>query len=52
MARLHQLLANVPKEKYGCVCRLSNGEAFTVEWLAGDYVEHMEHHLRQIFQKA
>lgn len=28
-----------------------NGEIFTTEWLMTDYVDHMEHHLNQIFNK-
>lgn len=27
-----------------------NGEMFTAEWLITDYVDHMEHHLNQIFK--
>ncbi|MEK4054986.1 DinB family protein [Paenibacillus sp. FSL F4-0087] len=30
-------------------CILSDGSVVTLEWLAQDYVEHLEHHLQQIF---
>ena len=30
-------------------CILSDGSVVTLEWLAKDYVEHLEHHLQQIF---
>lgn len=30
-------------------CELPDGTAVTLEWLVTDYVEHLEHHLRQIF---
>ena len=42
---------NIPDEKLAYTVIISStGEAKTLEWLIVDYVEHMEHHFRQIFQ--
>lgn len=31
------------------LCRLPDGTEVTLEWLIGDYVDHLKHHLEQIF---
>jgi hypothetical protein len=44
------VIKNVPDEKLAyTVIIASKGEPKTLEWLIVDYVDHMEHHLRQIF---
>jgi hypothetical protein len=40
---------NIPDEKLGYAVILKTGETKSLEWLIVDYVDHMEHHLRQIF---
>jgi len=40
---------NIPAEKLTYTVIIPSGESKTLEWLAIDYVEHMEHHLKQIF---
>lgn len=39
------VLTTMPKEKYSAQSETS--ELHTLEWLAGDYVKHMKHHLNQ-----
>ena len=40
---------NIPAEKLAYTIITTSGESKTLEWLVIDYVEHMEHHLKQIF---
>jgi hypothetical protein len=39
---------NIPAEKLAYTIITTSGESKTLEWLVIDYVEHMEHHLKQI----
>src|ERR1044072_3203632 len=43
-----QVLGNIPQEKLTYTIITPAGDPHTLEWLAIDYVEHMEHHLKQI----
>jgi hypothetical protein len=45
MARLVGL---IPEERLGAMCRIGDEAPVTLEYLAHDYVAHMQHHLRQI----
>lgn len=45
------VLKNLPKEKRQAPILLPNGEPATLEFLVKDYLEHLEHHLAQIFSK-
>lgn len=48
-----RVISAIPQEKYNHVCKLYNeDETFTLQWLISDYVEHMEHHLKQIFSSS
>lgn len=40
---------NIPAEKLQYSIQLSNGEIKTLSWLIIDYVDHMEHHWKQVF---
>lgn len=42
------VVGNIPAEQLSGTVVIPNGESKTLEWLAIDYVEHMEHHLKQI----
>lgn len=42
------VLSNIPPKKLTYDIITPAGELHTLEWLAIDYVEHMEHHLKQI----
>jgi hypothetical protein len=43
------VVSNIPPEKLAYTIITPPGDAHTLEWLAIDYVEHMEHHLKQVF---
>jgi len=47
--QVHFVVSNIPIEKLSYIIITPAGESHTLEWLAIDYVEHMEHHLRQLF---
>lgn len=43
-----QVISSMPTDKLGYTVIIPSGDSKTLEWLAIDYVEHMEHHLKQI----
>ena len=43
-----QVISSIPADKLGYTVIIPSGDSKTLEWLAIDYVEHMEHHLKQI----
>ena len=43
------VVSNIPDDKLAYTIITPSGDSKTLEWLAIDYVEHMEHHLGQIF---
>ena len=43
------VISNIPADKLSYKIIIPSGDSKTLEWLAIDYVEHMEHHLGQIF---
>lgn len=43
------VVSSIPIEKLSYTVIIPSGETRTLEWLAIDYVEHMEHHFKQIF---
>jgi DinB superfamily len=43
------VINNVPADKILYTVISSGGESKTLEWLIIDYVDHMEHHLKQVF---
>jgi hypothetical protein len=42
------VISNIPPEKLAYTIITPSGDTNTLEWLAIDYVDHMEHHLKQI----
>ena len=44
------LMAVIPAERLGARCVIGGEPAVTLEFLVVDYVAHMQHHLRQIFE--
>lgn len=48
--QIARTLENVPDDKRSNTCNTGKGdpELHTIEWLAEDYLVHLEHHLRQI----
>jgi hypothetical protein len=43
------VISNIPAEKLSYIIITPSGDSKTLEWLAIDYVVHMEHHLGQVF---
>jgi hypothetical protein len=43
-----QVISHIPADKLSYTVIIPSGDSKTLEWLAIDYVEHMEHHLKQI----
>lgn len=48
--RICAVLENMPPENYGKQC--NTGSLHSLEWLAGDYVKHLKHHMNQIISKS
>lgn len=46
--QVFNILSTIPAEKLSYTVIIPSGESKTLEWLAIDYVEHLEHHLKQI----
>lgn len=42
------IISTIPTDKLPYTVIIPSGDSKTLEWLAIDYVEHMEHHLKQI----
>jgi hypothetical protein len=45
---LAHIVDRVPPEKMTIPCRIGKNAEVTLELLIGDYIKHMEHHLKQI----
>jgi hypothetical protein len=46
--QLLELIKNIPSGNLLKECKTSDGINYTIEFLFNDYVEHLEHHLKQI----
>ncbi|HTQ66218.1 MAG TPA: DinB family protein [Puia sp.] len=44
------ILANTPTEMAMRECITNNQQPHTIEWLAGDYIKHLLHHLHQVLE--
>ncbi len=47
-AHLASVLKRIPAENYKRTCRVGEENTVTLEFLINDYVDHLEHHLKQI----
>ncbi|MBM3784289.1 MAG: DinB family protein [Acidobacteria bacterium] len=45
-----RVISRMPLEKAATPCTIAGGETVTLWFLIVDYVQHMQHHLRQIFE--
>jgi hypothetical protein len=43
------VIANISEERLLYSCEIGEEKLVTLEWLIKDYIEHLEHHLKQIF---
>jgi hypothetical protein len=46
--QIFYVVSNIPADKLTYTVITPSGESKTLEWLAIDYVEHLEHHLKQL----
>jgi len=44
------ILDNTPPDAAKRTCETNNGNLYTIEWLAEDYIKHLLHHLHQLLQ--
>lgn len=50
--QLVRVIRGIPSEHRLNSCVVGNNEPVTLEWLVQDYLQHLEHHLRQIFPEG
>lgn len=50
-ALIAHVLERIPEERANAQCKIGDGEPVTLQFVAEDYVKHLEHHLAQIFQR-
>jgi hypothetical protein len=48
--RIWAVLENMPPANYNKQC--NTGSLHTIEWIAGDYVKHLKHHMNQIIPRS
>ncbi|MBO9200444.1 MULTISPECIES: DinB family protein [Niastella] len=46
--QIANIISAIPADKLPYTVIIPSGESKTLEWIAIDYVEHLEHHLKQI----
>jgi hypothetical protein len=47
--QIAEVIARIPEDKLQSSCEIGEEQTVTLEWLIKDYIEHLEHHLKQIF---
>jgi hypothetical protein len=45
-----EVIAKIPEDRLQNSCEIGEEQIVTLEWIIKDYVDHMEHHLKQIFR--
>lgn len=46
--QIAELIKNIPEENLNKECKSGDDKNLTLDFLINDYVEHLEHHLRQV----
>ena len=49
-AQIAHVVARIPESRLATPCRIGDGPAVTLEFVARDYVRHLRHHLEQILE--
>ncbi|MFD0770267.1 DinB family protein [Bacillus sp. CGMCC 1.60114] len=49
--RIIKLLTNVTEKQLQLPCKTEDQNIVTLEWLVTDYIDHMNHHFKQIFDE-
>ncbi|WP_090827507.1 DinB family protein [Paenibacillus sp. yr247] len=47
--QIAEVIAKIPEDKLQSSCEIGEEQTVTLEWIIKDYMEHLEHHLKQIF---
>ncbi|HVR69864.1 MAG TPA: DinB family protein [Vicinamibacteria bacterium] len=47
-AHVAHVVSRIPPERLATLCRIGDGPPVTLEFIARDYVKHLQHHLEQI----
>jgi hypothetical protein len=47
--QIAEVIAKIPEDKLQNSCEIGEEQTVTLEWIIKDYVDHLEHHLKQIF---
>lgn len=47
--QIAEVISKIPEDKLQNSCEIGEEQTVTLEWLIKDYIEHLEHHLKQIF---
>jgi hypothetical protein len=47
---LLEVIKRIPAENLTLQCKMRDGKLLTLEFLINDYVSHLEHHVKQIFE--
>ncbi|MBV8807237.1 MAG: hypothetical protein JO033_01065 [Acidobacteriaceae bacterium] len=45
---LCEVVERIPEEQSGALCRVGNDQPVTLRFLVDDYLNHLDHHVRQI----
>ena len=48
---LAHVIANIPEDKRDVACRIGSDDPVTLSYVALDYLGHIQHHLKQIFDR-
>lgn len=49
--QIARIITGIPREKYLYLCKIDNSQTVTLQALVEDYLDHMNHHLTQIYEK-
>jgi hypothetical protein len=47
--QIAEVIAKIPEDKLQNSCEIGEEQTVTLEWIIKDYVNHLEHHLKQTF---
>jgi len=47
--QIAHIVTNIPEDKLVLTCDVGDEQTVTLAWLIEDYVGHLEHHLKQIW---
>nr|MBC9202512.1 DinB family protein [Paenibacillus sp. PL91] len=48
--QIAEVISKIPEDKLKNLCEIGEEQTVTLEWMIKDYIDHLEHHLKQIFR--